>query len=77
MSFVRKDADPNPIVDTVFAVAMRAKQEETGAAAHAKRIRKMRILFIAGQYPLFLEHRYMCDGSEYILLIKSLIKTDR
>ena len=28
MSFVRKDADPNPIVDTVFAVAMRAKQDK-------------------------------------------------
>ncbi len=29
MSFVRKDADPNPIVDTVFAVAMRAKQDKS------------------------------------------------
>ena len=31
-----------------FQAAMRAKQEETGAAAHAKRMRKIRILLIAG-----------------------------
>ena len=31
-----------------FRAFMRAKQEETGAAAHAKRMRKIRILLIAG-----------------------------